>query len=93
GYWPEFSDDWLPIEQTAFGQSLAFWRIAYSGDVTTGNVATQFLGQGGAPALWSLANDGTLTFATVPEAETWALLGLGLLGAGAVARRRSRALA
>jgi len=93
GYWPDFSDNWLPTEETAFGESLAFWRIAYSGNVTTGNVATQFLGLGGAPALWSLANDGTLTFATVPEAETWALLGLGLLGAGAVARRRSRALA
>ena len=80
GYWPQFSDDWLPIEETAFGESLAFWRIAYSGDASTGNIATQFLGLGGAPALWSLANDGTLTFAAVPEAETWALLGLGLLG-------------
>ena len=93
GYWPDFSDNWLPTEETAFGESLAFWRIAYSNDVSIGNLSTQFLGLGGAPALWSLANDGTLTFATVPEAETWALLGLGLLGAGAVARRRSRALA
>lgn len=93
GYWPDFSDDWLPLEETALNQSLAFWRVAYSGNLTTGNLAAQFLGAGGVPALWSVGNDGTLTFATVPEAETWALLGLGLLGAGAVARRRSRTLA
>lgn len=95
GYWPDWSDDWSPIEQTAFGEDLAFWRIAYSGNSTDGNIPTLFQGLGGAPALWSLGSDGALTFAVaaVPEAETWALLGLGLLGAGAVARRRSRALA
>lgn len=92
GYWPNWSDDWLPVEQTAFGQDLAFWSIAWTGSPTTGNIETQFLGAGGAPALWSLGGDGALTFAVVPEAETWALLGLGLLGVGAMARRRSRAL-
>ncbi len=37
-----------------------------------------------------LQDDGTLVFAVpVPEAETWALLGLGLVGLGAYTRRRT----
>lgn len=73
-------------------QGLNFWWLSNGSSVNSKISATQFFGAG-APAIWTLASNGTLTFAAVPEAETWALLGLGLLGAGAVARRRSRALA
>lgn len=73
-------------------QGLNFWWLSNGSSAFAKISATQFLGNG-APAIWTLASNGTLTFAAVPEAETWALLGLGLLGAGAVARRRSRALA
>ncbi len=73
-------------------QGLNFWWLS-NGAISSAKIsATQFFGAS-APAIWTLSSDGTLTFAAVPEAETWALLGLGLLGAGAVARRRSRALA
>jgi len=73
-------------------QGLNFWWLSNGSSAFAKISATQFLGNA-APAIWTLASNGTLTFAAVPEAETWALLGLGLLGAGAVARRRSRALA
>ena len=73
------------------GQGLNFWSLSNGSNGFAKVVATQFFGAS-APALWTLANDGTLTFAAVPEAETWALLGLGLIGVGALARRRGRAL-
>ncbi|MBC7161955.1 MAG: PEP-CTERM sorting domain-containing protein [Immundisolibacter sp.] len=86
GGWANFSNaGWLD-------QGLNFWSLSNGAAVSSKISATQFFGAS-APAIWTLASDGTLTFAAVPEAETWALLGLGLLGAGAVARRRSRALA
>lgn len=73
-------------------QGLNFWWLS-NGSIASSKIsATPFSGAS-APAIWTLASNGTLTFAAVPEAETWALLGLGLLGAGVVARRRSRALA
>ncbi|ANX05171.1 PEP-CTERM sorting domain-containing protein [Immundisolibacter cernigliae] len=77
----------------ALGEGLNFWSLSNAGGASGKISATQFFGAATAPAIWTLASNGTLTFAAVPEAETWALLGLGLLGAGAVARRRSRALA
>lgn len=49
-------------------------------------------------ARWSNANDGPESFflvptptAAVPEPSTWAMLGLGFLGIGLLARRRARA--
>lgn len=75
------------------GDALNFWFVSNGSSAFAKVSAQQFMGALGA-AMWTFESDGTLTFATpVPEAETWALLGLGLLGAGAVARRRSRALA
>ena len=73
------------------GQGLNFWSLSNGASAFAKVAATQFFGAS-APAIWTLANDGTLTFAAVPEAETWALLGLGLIGVGALARRRGRAL-
>lgn len=71
------------------GEALNFWFIT-SGPTNFSKVAaTQFFGELGA-AVWNFASDGTLTFAApVPEAETWALLGLGLVGLGFYARRRT----
>lgn len=44
-------------------------------------------------ASFTLGDNGDLVWlAPVPEADTWALLGLGLIGVGALARRRGRAL-
>lgn len=77
---------------TGLGQGLNFWSMSNGATAAAKVAATQFFGAGGNVALWTLANDGTLTFAAVPEAETWALLGLGLIGVGALARRRGRAL-
>lgn len=74
------------------GDSLNFWQMSNGPNALSFVTATQFLGLGGNVATWTFANDGTLTFAAVPEAETWALLGLGLLGVGALTRRRGRAL-
>lgn len=74
-------------------QGLNFWSLSNGATAISKISATQFLGLGSNPGIWTLASNGTLTFAAVPEAETWALLGLGLLGAGAVARRRGRTLA
>ncbi len=73
----------------AVGQSLNFWFVSNSAGVNTIKVvASQFMGALGA-AVWTFASNGTLSFAApVPEAETWALLGLGLVGLGFYARRR-----
>lgn len=73
------------------GESNTFWFIGSNATAAGKVIATQFMGELG-PAVWTFASDGALTFAApVPEAETWALLGLGLLGVGALTRRRSRA--
>lgn len=80
------------VNAAGLGQGLNFWSLSNGATGIAKVAATQFFGQGGALAQWTLANDGTLTFAAVPEAETWALLGLGLIGVGALARRRGRAL-
>lgn len=73
------------------GESNTFWFIGSNATASGKVIATQFMGELG-PAVWTFASDGALTFAApVPEAETWALLGLGLLGVGALTRRRSRA--
>lgn len=72
-------------------QGLNFWWLSNGANSSAKISATQFLGAS-APGIWTLAGNGTLTFAAVPEAETWALLGLGLIGVGALARRRGRAL-
>lgn len=80
------------LNTAGLGQSLNFWSLSNGPNASDKITASQFLGAGSMLAQWTLSNDGTLTFAAVPEAETWALLGLGLIGVGALARRRGRAL-
>lgn len=93
GAWGTSFGGWANFNNAGgLDQGLNFWSLSNGSSSSAKISATQFFGAP-APAIWTLASDGTLTFAAVPEAETWALLGLGLLGAGAVARRRSRALA
>lgn len=78
-------------------ESLNFWYVtngannnAFVNATAYGIVAAgEFL-----HSTFTLLGDGTLVFAVpVPEAETWALLGLGLIGLGAYARRRTAAAA
>ena len=72
------------------GGDLAFWMF-YENTTTIAEVREwQFQSTGGTPGLWTLANNGTLTYAVapVPEAETWAMLLAGLGLVGMIARRR-----
>jgi len=95
GNWgPSFGSLANFVNAGGLDQGLNFWSLSNPSTVGYKKIsATPFLGLGSNPGIWTLASNGTLTFAAVPEAETWALLGLGLLGAGAVARRRGRTLA
>lgn len=71
------------------GDALNFWFVQNGSSGLVKVSAFQFMGELGA-AMWTFASDGTLTFAApVPEAETWALLGLGLVGLGFYTRRRT----
>lgn len=92
GWGTAFGGNGLFNNAAGLGQGLNFWSLSNGSTAFAKVAATQFFGAGGNVALWTLSNDGTLTFAAVPEAETWALLGLGLIGVGALARRRGRAL-
>lgn len=75
------------------GEKLNFYMLAENG---TGNLTTVLSHQYANAAdptkfaTWELATNGTLTYqvAAVPEAETWAMFGAGLLMVGAIARRR-----
>lgn len=92
-FWgPAFGSNANFVNAGFLGDSLNFWWMSNGPNALSFVTATQFQGLGGNAATWTLASDGTLTFAAVPEAETWALLGLGLLGVGALTRRRGRAL-
>lgn len=76
------------VSTNLVGQSTNFWFIGSNATAAGKVLAVQYMGALGA-AMWTFASNGTLTFAApVPEAETWALLGLGLLGLGFYARRR-----
>lgn len=90
--------DWgtaaAPFTSTGLiGSAMNFFYITRSG---TNNLAKGLVlayDNAYGRATFSLGANGDLVYmAPVPEAETWALLGLGLIGVGALARRRGRAL-
>jgi hypothetical protein len=77
----------------AIGSAMNFFYITRSS--TNGLAKSLVLAYDNAygRATFNLGANGDLVYlAPVPEAETWALLGLGLIGVGALARRRGRAL-
>lgn len=76
------------------GESMAFYAYWENAATGAGNAksarfgdATQFPNAG-----WKLYGDGRLVY-SVPEPETYAMMGVGLLAIGAIARRRRAASA
>lgn len=90
-----FSGGSLSALSGELGESLNFWFVANTGNQNAFVDATAYGILAAGEFLYStftFMDDGTLVFAVpVPEAETWALLGLGLIGVGALARRRAPA--
>ncbi len=76
-------------------ESLNFWYLTNGSKTLSPVTATAYGIVAGGDfyhSTFTLQDDGTLVFAVpVPEAETWALLGLGLIGLGAYTRRRGAA--
>ena len=72
------------------GSAVDFYYITRSSSTNTQEARAYQYGNTAGDATFLLANDGTLTYqvAAVPEAETWAMFGAGLLMVGAIARRR-----
>lgn len=72
------------------GQNLDFYLLSTVGTSNTGKISVSQYANAQGAATWNLASNGTLTYlaAPVPEADTWALFGAGLLMVGAIARRR-----
>lgn len=72
------------------GSAVDFYYLTRSSSTNTAEARSYKYGNAAGDATFMLATDGTLTYqvAAVPEAETWAMFGAGLLMVGAIARRR-----
>jgi PEP-CTERM motif len=87
---------WSGTDTTAaLGTNLNFWNVS-RGTAINGagqTVRTRFIGEAGdtTPDYWNLNSAGVLSYSTVtavPEADTWAMMLLGLGFMGFVARRK-----
>ena len=72
------------------GTGLDFYYLTRSGSTGANEALAYKYGNAAGDATFLLADNGTLSYqvAAVPEAETWAMFGAGLLMVGAIARRR-----
>jgi PEP-CTERM motif len=79
-----------PLTVGSIGETLGVVQLSYGGSSNFSNSVTTVFGNG---AGFTLAANGLLTYATnpaapIPEADTWAMMLLGLGFMGFVARRR-----
>jgi hypothetical protein len=78
-----------PLTGGNIGDTLGVVQLTYGGSSNFSNSVATVFGNG---ASFTLANNGLLTYATtgapIPEADTWAMMLLGLGFMGFVARRR-----
>ncbi len=80
-----------PFNTTAdIGQTLNFFYLTANGTGPLNRALYDQFDSAAGASTFQLAANGTLLYsaAPVPEAETWAMFAAGLLGVGAIARRR-----
>jgi hypothetical protein len=76
-----------------FGSSNSFFLLEHNGTNVSSNAIRYLHSQFGnnlGPGAWAFDPNGTLTYTQpIPEPGTWAMLIAGLIGIGAIARRRT----
>lgn len=72
------------------GQAQNFFLLSTNGTTATAKIKVSQYANALGASTWNLGTDGKLSYsvAAVPEADTWAMFGVGLLMVGAIARRR-----
>ncbi len=75
------------------GQAQNFFLLSTVGTTATAKIKVSQYANALGASTWNLGTDGKLSYsvAAVPEADTWAMFGVGLLMVGAIARRRMQA--
>jgi hypothetical protein len=77
----------------SIGQSMYFYFMTPSSTSTTAKAFVDQYGNQNGVSTWSFDGQKLAFNAPVPEADTWAMLGLGLVGVGAIARRKTKKFA
>jgi len=77
-------------DSAGLGQSMSFNQYQTNG-ILTNTLGTHSIFGAAQNGVWTLTSTGMLDFtiAAVPEADTWMLMGLGLLGTVVMVRRRA----